>query len=98
MLPDANPDSVLSLYEELAGDYHLIFADWQAAVRWQGETLDRLIRAYADGPPLTVLDCSCGIGTQAIGLAQRGYQMHATDLSPAAIERAEREASGSRRI
>jgi glycine/sarcosine N-methyltransferase len=40
----------------------------------------------------TVLDCACGIGTQAIGLARRGRTVHATDLSPAAIARAARDA------
>ncbi len=46
------------------------------------------------GPrPASVLDCSCGIGTQAIGLAKLGYTVHATDLSPAAVERAKREAA-----
>src|SRR5690242_5879533 len=42
---------------------------------------------------LRVLDCACGIGTQAIGLALRGYQVHATDLSPAAIEEARKHAA-----
>jgi glycine/sarcosine N-methyltransferase len=85
-------DSVRQFYDRLAGEYHLIFADWRQAVRWQGEVLDRLIRAEVGTAPLSVLDCSCGIGTQAIGLAARGYRVHATDLSPAAVERAAREA------
>jgi 2-polyprenyl-3-methyl-5-hydroxy-6-metoxy-1,4-benzoquinol methylase len=85
-------ESVLQFYEQLANDYHLIFADWKRAVLWQGEVLDKLIRAQMGPPPLSILDCSCGIGTQAIGLAIRGHRVHATDLSPAAVERAEREA------
>ena len=40
-----------------------------------------------------MLDCSCGIGTQAIGLALRGHDVLATDLSPGAVERAAREAA-----
>jgi glycine/sarcosine N-methyltransferase len=86
-------ESVSGFYDQLAGDYHLIFADWRAAVDRQGEQLDRLIRARLGPPPLTVLDCTCGIGTQAIGLARRGYHVHATDLSPAAVDRARREAT-----
>ncbi len=40
-----------------------------------------------------MLDCACGIGTQAIGLAkQRGYRIHASDISPQALARAESEA------
>lgn len=34
-----------------------------------------------------VLDCTAGIGTQAISLAQLGYAVTATDISPRSIER-----------
>lgn len=80
-------------YDRLAGDYHLIFADWREAVRWQGDVLNRFIRAQGVGTPASVLDCTCGIGTQAIGLALHGYRVHATDLSPVAVARAAREAA-----
>ena len=86
-------DAVADFYNQLAGDYHLIFAGWRAAVDRQGEQLDRLIRGRLGARPLAVLDCTCGIGTQAIGLARRGYRVHATDLSPAAADRARREAT-----
>ena len=43
-------------------------------------------------PPLTVLDCSCGIGTQAIGLAKLGYKVHATDISSKEVEKAKEAA------
>ncbi len=86
-------DSVAAFYDHLAGEYHLLFADWDRAVRRQGEILDRLIAARLGPPPRRVLDCSCGIGTQAIGLAERGYAVHGTDLSADAVERAAREAA-----
>lgn len=41
----------------------------------------------------SVLDCSCGIGTQAIGLALHGHHVTGTDLSPRAVARAAREAA-----
>jgi glycine/sarcosine N-methyltransferase len=85
--------TVLSFYEQLAADYHLIYADWDQSIERQANALDRLIRAFHGGPPLAVLDCSCGIGTQAIGLAGRGYTVHATDLSPASVARVAREAA-----
>ncbi len=85
-------NSVLDFYEQLSSNYHLIFADWQKSVLRQAMVLDRLIRSQMHQFPLTVLDCSCGIGTQAIGLAKRGYQVHATDLSPAAVNRAKEAA------
>jgi 2-polyprenyl-3-methyl-5-hydroxy-6-metoxy-1,4-benzoquinol methylase len=84
--------SVLEFYDRLASDYHLLFEDWQQAVLRQGEVLDQLLRAQGGNPPLVVLDCCCGVGTQAIGLALRGFRVHATDLSALAIERAAREA------
>lgn len=75
-------------YDDLADSYSLIFPDWQAAVERQANAISNLISQ----PPLTVLDCSCGIGTQAIGLAKLGYKVHATDISPKEVEKA-KEAS-----
>jgi SAM-dependent methyltransferase len=80
--------STRRFYDELANDYHLIYADWAGSVERQGEALDRLI-----GPDRRrILDCACGIGTQAIGLAARGHGVIGTDLSPAALTRAAAEA------
>lgn len=80
------------LYDRLANDYHLIFADWHRSMARQAAALDGLIRTELGGGPHSVLDCTCGIGTQALGLASRGYRVHATDLSAAAVARARREA------
>jgi len=85
-------NSVLQFYEGMADEYHLMFADWRQEVRRQGAILDGFIRSHLGAQAHTVLDCTCGIGTQAIGLAARGYGVHATDLSPAAVERARIEA------
>ncbi|CAL9665200.1 class I SAM-dependent methyltransferase [Streptomyces sp. enrichment culture] len=82
--------SVAHFYDELADDYHLIYSDWDAGIRRQGEALDALIGQDR----AEVLDCSCGIGTQAIGLALRGHRVTGTDLSPRAAARAGREAAG----
>lgn len=73
-------------YDGLADDHHLIYPDWDASVRRQGEALI--------GPDqAAVLDCSCGVGTQAIGLALPGHHVIRTDLSPRAAARAAREAA-----
>lgn len=82
--------SVARFYDELADDYHLIYSDWEASIRQQGKALDALIGQDR----VAVLDCSCGIGTQAIGLALRGHRVTGTDLSPRAVARAAREAAG----
>ncbi|GAA2418915.1 methyltransferase domain-containing protein [Streptomyces coeruleofuscus] len=81
--------SVAHFYDDLADDYHLIYSDWDASIRRQGGALDALIGQDR----AAVLDCSCGIGTQAIGLALRGHRVTGTDLSPRAAARAAREAA-----
>ena len=82
-------------YDRLAPGYHLIFPDWDASMARQGRALDALIRTHRAAPhtaeALDILDCSCGIGTQAIPLAHHGHRVTATDISPAATARATRE-------
>lgn len=85
-------DPVLDFYAELADDYHLIHADWDASLKRQAADLDGIIRAQLGPGPHRLLDCSCGIGTQALGLAALGHGVHATDISPRLVARAEREA------
>ncbi|MFN8372419.1 MAG: class I SAM-dependent methyltransferase [Anaerolineae bacterium] len=50
------------------------------------------ITAPFNAADVRVLDCACGIGTQAIGLALHGYQVHATDISAGAIDEARKHA------
>lgn len=85
--------SVRDFYDELAHDYHLIFADWDASMAYQVKVLDGLVRLSLGPGPHTVLDCSCGIGTQAIGLALGGHEVVGSDLSPIATTRAAAEAA-----
>ncbi|MFB7669420.1 class I SAM-dependent methyltransferase [Kitasatospora sp. NPDC056138] len=90
--------SVRDFYDDLAHDYHLMFRDWDASMAYQAEVLDGLVSLCLGAGPHTVLDCSCGIGTQAIGLASAGHQVVGSDLSPVAVVRAAAEAAarGSR--
>ncbi|TBL78967.1 class I SAM-dependent methyltransferase [Paenibacillus thalictri] len=86
--------SVQRFYDDLTEYYHLIYANWDASLRRQGKHLDAIIRAYLPNGDLDVLDAACGIGTQSIGLALSGaYRVTASDLSPASVERAQKEAS-----
>jgi glycine/sarcosine N-methyltransferase len=84
--------SVARFYDQLASDYHLIYADWDASMERQGRALDSLIRSGLGTERAAVLDCSCGIGTQAIALGRRGHRVTGTDISLAAVTRAVREA------
>ncbi|MEM6345054.1 MAG: class I SAM-dependent methyltransferase [Bacteroidota bacterium] len=88
--------SAEDFYDSLVEDYHLIFADWDWSIKRQAEGLDKLIKSYARAEAKTVWDCSCGIGTQALGLAAKGYQVVGTDLSGRAIQRAQAEAAQRR--
>jgi glycine/sarcosine N-methyltransferase len=87
---ELNP--VKTFYDELAADYHPNFGNWGGPIVNQAKILDGVIKDHANGSAQTLLDCSCGIGTQAIGLAQTGYTVTASDLSPLAVKRAEEEA------
>ncbi|MFG2788151.1 class I SAM-dependent methyltransferase [Streptomyces sp. NPDC048419] len=81
-------------YDSLAADYHRIFPDWDASIARQAAALDGLLRRELGSPgPHRVLDCACGIGTQAIGLARVGHRVTGSDLSPAAVTRAAAEAA-----
>jgi SAM-dependent methyltransferase len=82
-------------YDGLAERYHLIFMDWAASRARQGEVLDRVIQAALGAGAKEVLDASCGIGTQALGLAARGHHVFASDISPASVARTEREATAA---
>jgi glycine/sarcosine N-methyltransferase len=102
MAPESSAShSARAFYDDLADDYHLIYADWAASVERQGAALDGVIRAALT--PLStadiaepraqfdILDCSCGIGTQALGLAAYGHRVVGSDLSPDSVGRARME-------
>ena len=82
-------------YDDLSSYYHLIFEDWDASMARQGDALAQLIGSELTGNLVTdlrVLDVACGIGTQALPLAARGFPVTARDLSPAAVARLQQEA------
>lgn len=82
-------------YNALAPYYKLIYADWEGSVKRQAAALDTVIREFFGHNICHILDAACGIGTQSIGLAQQGYTITASDISPAEVEQA--RADGSRR-
>jgi glycine/sarcosine N-methyltransferase len=89
------PEDTIGFYDDLADHYHLIYENWETSIGRQAEALDSIIQSRLPPPPqeTSILDCSCGIGTQAIGLALLGYRVHGTDISPRAVERASRESA-----
>jgi SAM-dependent methyltransferase len=86
-------EDVKRFYDRLAANYHLIFEDWDASIRRQGAALGAILERECGTPDaVRILDCACGIGTQVLGLAGRGFRTTATDLSRSSVERARVEA------
>ena len=83
---------IQTFYDRMAAGYDKLFLDWDAALREQADILDRIFRAYGFDPAARVLDCACGIGTQAIGLAALGYPVTASDISDGELAEAKRRA------
>ena len=74
-------DITQTFYDDLATRYDKQFLDWRAATREQAVILDRLFADSGFDKTARILDCACGIGTQAIGLAALGYPVTASDIS-----------------
>lgn len=85
---------VKDCYDDLASHYHLLFENWESSIARQAAILGPILERVCGPPGATrILDVACGIGTQALGLARLGFHVTGCDISPAAIERARREAS-----
>ena len=70
-----------SFYDNMASQYDKLFLDWHSDVQQQAAILDRIFRANGFDNTARVLDCACGIGTQAIGIAALSYDVTASDIS-----------------
>lgn len=83
-----------SFYDDLAPQYDKLFLDWDAAAQEQAVILDRLFQENGFDKTAHILDCACGIGTQAIGLAALGYRVTASDISEGALAQARERSEG----
>ena len=81
-------DIIQTFYDNLASDYDKLFLDWEATTCEQADILHKLFTSNGYDTTAHILDCSCGIGTQSIGLARLGYNITASDISIKAIEEA----------
>jgi 2-polyprenyl-3-methyl-5-hydroxy-6-metoxy-1,4-benzoquinol methylase len=84
---------VESFYDQLSPYYRYIYHDWDASVERQASMLDGIIREYFSGNVKSILDAACGIGTQSIGLAQKGYVLTSSDISSREVDLARLDAS-----
>lgn len=81
-----------TFYDNLASQYDKLFLDWLSATREQAAILDRLFAEHGFDKSARILDCACGIGTQAIGLAAMGYNVTGSDISHGELKEAEARA------
>ena len=81
-----------SFYDNMASQYDKLFLDWHSTTREQAIILDNIFRAHGFDKTAGILDCACGIGTQAIGLAALGYHVTASDISDGELVEAKERA------
>lgn len=86
-------DKIKSFYDDMANQYDMLFQDWFETTKIQAKILDKIFISYDFNKKAKVLDCACGIGTQAIGLAMLGYNVTASDLSDGELKEAEKRAN-----
>jgi len=86
-------DITQTFYNNLAAQYDKLFLDWQTTVQKQAALLNRLFQDNGFDADAQILDCACGIGTQAIGLASLGYSVTASDISAGALAQAKERAA-----
>lgn len=72
---------IQTFYDNLASQYDKLFLDWQATTQEQALILEKLFADNGFSKSAHILDCACGIGTQAIGLAALGYDVAGSDIS-----------------
>lgn len=76
------------MYDRIADLYPLVYADFEASVARQARDLDAVFAEVLGPGPHRILDVSCGVGTQALGLAALGHRVTASDVSAASIAQA----------
>ncbi len=81
-------DITQTFYDNIAPQYEKLYPDWQTASQEQAVILDRLFRENGFDQTAHVLDCACGIGTQAIGLTKLGYDVTCSDISDGELDEA----------
>ena len=87
---------IQSFYDHLATQYDKLFLDWQSATREQALILEKLFKDHGFDKSARILDCACGIGTQAIGLAVLGYPVTGSDISEGELAEARKRAAENR--
>ena len=85
-------DITQTFYNSLSSQYEKFYLDWDEAVKKEASFLGGIFTDMGFDRSASILDCACGIGTQAIGLASLGYDVTASDISEGEIAEAEKRA------
>ena len=88
-------DITQTFYNSLASKYDQLFQDWHAATNEQAAILQMIFQKNGFDADTRILDCACGIGTQAIGLARQGYFVTASDISDGELSEAKLRAAAA---
>ena len=86
---------IQTFYDNLAAQYDKLFLDWQSTTKEQAEILNHIFQKNGFDNTAKILDCACGIGTQAIGIAALGYNVTASDISEGELIEAEKRAKAN---
>ncbi|MBQ9948479.1 MAG: class I SAM-dependent methyltransferase [Oscillospiraceae bacterium] len=84
-----------TFYDNLASQYDKLFLDWKSATIVQADLLHDIFADNGFDKTAHILDCACGIGTQAIGLASLEYNVTASDISDGELVEAKKRASSA---
>ena len=77
-----------TFYDNLASQYDKLFMDWQATTREQAVILNNIFKDGGFDNAARILDCACGIGTQAMG-----YNVTASDINRGELAEAKERAA-----
>ena len=86
---------IQTFYDNLVSHYDKLFLDWNATTKEQAVLLQSIFQKFNFGQTASILDCACGIGTQAIGLASLGYHVTASDISNGELSEAKARAANA---
>lgn len=84
-----NSSFVADQYDRISQDYEAWYTlDWPEPVYRQGTAIKDILISQGLPHSLDILDLTCGIGTQSLGLAIHGHRMTSIDISSGQISKA----------
>lgn len=88
MKSEQHRDKVLTQYNDESGHYDAFHENSENA-RITNTSVERILKKYK---AKTVLDMTCGTGSQVFWLAERGYKVTGSDITPAMLKIAKQKA------